>query len=371
MNRMAKILCMLLMCLMATLPVAAQSVQPIRADAPLTVELSSSVLEFVYTAPAPQTVTITARSVNQDVDTFLELYDPNGTLMTSNDDALHPAPGASALDAMLEAVFLAAPGDYRIKLSSFSGTTGGQIELLLTTQGGPPPPPPMTAPVTGKQLLLGEPLRIRLLGDGPVDLVYVAPQPQSISLYANSLPDVGEVDTTLEVFRPDGTSLAFNDDLRGSDAGFENLALPQPGAYRVQLNTFSAGATGGVELVLVVGNAPLPPPTPAVNGNFGFDTTVTLDGTTPAALTFDGESGQRVTITAQAVNPADLDLYIKLFAPDGSEIANDDDSGGTLGLSSTDSAIVSFSLPSNGQYRIEVQAWFSGSGDVRVILTPG
>lgn len=368
MNHLAKILCILLMLLLAALPVAAQDVQHISAGVPLTVELTSSVMEFVYNAPGPQTVTINARSVNSDVDTFLELYDSTGTFMVSNDDALTPLPGASALDAMLENVMLPAAGDYHIKLSSFSGIAGGVVELSVLAQVGAPP---VTAPVTGKQLLVGEPLRIRLLGDGPVDLVYVAPQPQSISLYANSLPEVGNVDTTLEVFSPNGISLAFNDDLRGSDAGFENLLLPQAGAYRVQLNTFSSGATGGVELVLLVGNAPLPPPTPAVNGNFGFDTVVTLDGTTPAAFTFDGEAGQRVTISAQAVNPVDLDLYIVLYAPDGSKIANDDDSGGTLGLSPTDSAIVSFSLPVNGQYRIEVQAWFSATGDVRVILTPG
>ncbi len=367
MNRMAKILCILLVLLLAALPVAAQDVQSISAGVPLTVELTSSVLEFVYSAPGPQTVTINARSVNSDVDTFLELYDSSGTLMVSNDDALHPAAGASALDATLEAVSLPAAGEYHIKLSNFTGTTGGQIELLLTAQGSAPP---VIVPVTGKQLLLGEPLRIRMLGDAPVDLVYVAPQPQSISLYANSLPEVGNVDTTLEVFSPNGVSLAFNDDLRGGDAGFENLVLPEAGAYRVQLNTFSSGATGGVELVLLVGNAP-PQPTPVVNGNFGFDTMATLDGTTPAAFTFNGSSGQRVTISAQAVNPVDLDVYIILFAPDGSKIANDDDSGGTLGLSSTDSAIVSLSLPTNGQYRIEVQAWFSGAGDVRVILTPG
>lgn len=364
---MNRILCriligLLLPLLVTALPAAAQDDTAIEANTPLTVELGSTVLNFVYSVDSPQTVDILARSVNNDVDTFLELYAPSGDLIQSNDDALSPPAGANALDAMIAGAVLSEAGDYQIRLSSFSGVAGGVVELSVSAQGQTP-----IGPVTGKQLLVGEPLKIRLLGDGPVDLVYVVEEPQIINLYANSLPEIGDLDTTLEVLSPSGGSVAFNDDLNGGDAGIENLALFDSGVYVVRLNTFTAGERGGVELVLEVSDES---PTPAGELET-FDTVVTLDGQNPAEFTFNGSAGQRVTISAEALNSDELDVYLNLFGPDGEQVVTDDDSGAFLGLGSTDAAIISFSLPSSGEYRLQVYSWFDTPGDVNVILTPG
>src|SRR5205085_4873050 len=68
--------------------------------------------------------------------------------------------------------------------------------------------------------------------------------------------------------------------------------------------------------------------------------------------TFDGTAGQQVTFSAvdQSINDASLynvDLALRLLAPDGSELAYNDDQLGTDLFGVYDSEISAFTLPQN------------------------
>ncbi len=230
--------------------------------------------------------------------------------------------------------------------------------------------PPEVQPIPGKALFPDQPVRIQMTGDGPLDLVFYATAPTTISVYTRSLVDSdAAVDTTLEVFGVDGASLAANDDLNttSGDAGIENLALPAPGAYRIQLGTFGRGETGGVEVRLVQAGTPTPQPPSLAETVEGR-----IEGSRPFEYSFTGRAGQLVTITAQAVNPPspNLDLAVAIYNPDGTQLDYDDDSGVEAGLGSRDAALLGVELPSDGDYRIEVSSYMGIKGDFRLVVAP-
>lgn len=66
------------------------------------------------------------------VDSYLQLFDPTGAQIASNDDLR----GASTLDARLERVRLPMDGTYRIVASSYRSQTFGPYRLLLFREGG-------------------------------------------------------------------------------------------------------------------------------------------------------------------------------------------------------------------------------------------
>lgn len=66
-------------------------------------------------------------------------------------------------------------------------------------------------------------------------------------------------------------------------------------------------------------------------------------------ITFEGELGQTVTLTARDSAETATDPLIALLGPDGEAIAGDDDFGGNL-----DSQIEDFELPANGTYTLLV-----------------
>lgn len=220
-----------------------------------------------------------------------------------------------------------------------------------------------------KTLLASEPLELEL--DGPYDLTYTISAPETISLYVHSLPtNSTAVDTTLEIDDAQGNEIVFNDDLNDTsrDAGVENVTLPKAGTYTIHINSFDLLQGGGVEVQLITADAPTKGNTSS--GNL-VDETGHLDGTNPSDFTFDGTAGQVVNITAQAINSSDADLNLTLYGPDGTQIGSDDDSGASNGLGASDPAMMAFTLPSTGTYKVEVSSWFNTPGDFNVKVTPG
>jgi pre-peptidase len=67
------------------------------------------------------------------------------------------------------------------------------------------------------------------------------------------------------------------------------------------------------------------------------------------AISFEGEAGQEINITARDFGGAFTDPLIALLGPDGEPIAGDDDFGGGL-----DSEIDNFELPEDGTYTLLV-----------------
>ena len=71
--------------------------------------------------------------------------------------------------------------------------------------------------------------------------------------------------------------------------------------------------------------------------------------------TLAGSAGGRVRIWAQPSPGTDTDPRLKIFAPDGFEIASDDDGGG-----GKTALVDGLTLPADGTYRIQVDVWSTG-----------
>jgi pre-peptidase len=247
------------------------------------------------------------------------------------------------------------------------GIFASSLTIIEAQSSNPQPIVFDTGKLPLKALLASEPLRLHLAG--PLTLSYEASGSETISIYVRSLADnAAPLDTLVEVDDPDGNPLAFNDDMTSDtrDAGVENVSLPGAGTYLIRVDTYDLLDGGGVEVQLVTSAAPEVSDQSSI-----LDVNGKLNGNGPVSFTFNGSAGQIVTITVQAINPpsSDMDLSMTLYAPDGSEAASDDDSGGSNGLGELDPALMHFSLPQTGEYKLEVNSWFDTPGDIAVKVT--
>jgi serine protease Do len=212
-----------------------------------------------------------------------------------------------------------------------------------------------------------------------------------------------DFDAYLILLAPDGRSLQQDDDSAGNTDARISVTLPETGNYTVLANSFERRQTGRYTIRFSTGTttppspgtpgrpqpspspdqppqgtpgrpqpspgqppsgrppatpgqppgSPSTPPSgPAIlqeQGTLGPGAPVLQsDGSLYREHTFEGRSGQNVTISMES---GDFDTYLILVGPDGSKIAeNDDASPDTLNSS------ISVTLPENGTYRIIANA---------------
>jgi hypothetical protein len=342
------------------------------AGNPVVVDLSGSV-NFVYNAANPETVTVIARSLDGTLDTILDVYNADGTLIGSNDDATIALPNLSLTDSVISNLNLPAAGVYTIHLDSFSGASTGQVELTITSAALQI----ITQDLNGKALFVTEPLKVYMTGLESIDFLYQVNGSEAVSVYVTNLDTNPElIDTTLEILDENGGQLAFNDDLSDADVnpGIENLEL-DPGIYTIRLNPYDEDQVGGVQVELVTGEVKATGDGgDSQSGesilNFGDSITGTITDSSTGEYNFDGSEGQIITITVEASNPSspDQDLEITLYDSEGDEIASDDDSGESLGFGGFDPAIIEFSIPYNDTFLVVVDSIFDVSGDYTISL---
>ncbi len=204
-------------------PVSISDGETIASGTPVIVDLSGTV-DFLYNAANPETVTIIARSLDGTLDTILDIYDADGTLIGSNDDATIALPNLALTDSVISDLDLPAAGVYTIRLDSFSGAETGQVELAITSAAMQL----ISTELDGKVLFVTEPLKVYMTGLEGIDFQYQVVSGETISVYVTNLDTNLElIDTTLEVLNDDGDQLAFNDDLNDANVnpGIENLEL--------------------------------------------------------------------------------------------------------------------------------------------------
>ncbi len=173
-------------------------------------------------------------------------------------------------------------------------------------------------------------------------------------------------DPYLLLFAPDGAELARDDDGGGSlNAQISDVELPADGDYVVRVTSARYAITGGLgasgDFVLTITRtaASEQPPTEtpeavAVPGGstiaYGDQISGSLTEDTPEVrYTFAGAAGDVVTVSVTSDN---YDPYVVLLAPDGEELAADDDSGGGL-----NARIAGYSLAADGDYTLVVTSF--------------
>jgi hypothetical protein len=165
----------------------------------------------------------------------------------------------------------------------------------------------------------------------------------------------------LELVAPDGTTLARGDDEQDNiNPVLQSIRAPLTGLYRLRVTGVNAGTFGPYQLFWQR-TIPAATATPRT-ASYPI---LTADDIVPAQTyldyPFQGFAGQRVGIQVIAVSP-DLDPVAALIAPDGTVIAQGDDSENSL------NPIFEAVLPVTGTYILRVNGYNATSGTVEVLV---
>jgi hypothetical protein len=305
---------------------------------------------YPFEGRAGDTIAVTMTSV--DFDSYLYLQDSRDEILAADDD------GAGNLNARI-VYTLPADGTYTLVATSNTVTRTGAYVLTVV---GIESPLVLNAPWLG----ISPDTRIQFgdVVDGALSDTHVATYRfdgeagQTVTIVATS----GEFDIFLTLSDSSGSELVSDDDSAGNlNARIENFTLPASDSYTITVSSFAQGASGAFTLILESvepSGQPTPTPAPMSTGNT-IRIGETINGSLRAGqqsttYTFEGRSGQSVTIT---VRSEAFDTYLRVSDPQGVELAYDDDGGGNL-----DSRINLFRVPADGVYTISVESYDGNSG---------
>jgi hypothetical protein len=179
-------------------------------------------------------VTISMTAVDEDMDTYLELFAPNGGQMTSDDDS-----GGDSNAAILEFA-LPLTGAYRVVARGYSDDDAGAYELALEL---------VQLEIEGT-LTYGQVASATLEPGARHHWLFEGEQGDVVTI---SMTAVGKdmMDTYLELFAPNGEQVLTDDDSGGdSNAAILEFALPLTGTYRVVAHGYGDTDAGPYELAL-------------------------------------------------------------------------------------------------------------------------
>ena len=163
-------------------------------------------------------------------------------------------------------------------------------------------------------------------------------------------------DPYLELYSPDGTQIASDDDGgAGLDSFISEYTLTQTGTYRIVARAYSSG-TGGYALGLA-----LAPPRDIMYGETVSDTLTFYD--LRHSWAFQGEAGDVATIE-MAGRGSLTDPYLELCGPGGSLLITSDAT-----VSSLTTLIDGYTLPETGRYRIVARSATDWNGPYDLTLT--
>lgn len=165
------------------------------------------------------------------LDPYLELYGPDGELITEDDDS-----GGSFLSALIEGFELPEDGIYTIVARTFGGEGRGDYVLTLV-EGDEFVGIPMGS------LEIGETVEGELPRGGVQIYTFEGEAGEEVTIRMEA--DDATLDPYLELRDADGDLLAEDDDSGGDlDAEIDDFELPEDGVYTIVVRTF-AGEGGG------------------------------------------------------------------------------------------------------------------------------
>lgn len=167
----------------------------------------------------------------------------------------------------------------------------------------------------------------------------------------------GGLDTRIDLYYGDDEFIEVSDDYEDLNPRIVGYPLLREGTYTIIVSVVGEEAEGTYTLTLN-----------EVEGTVG---TVTLDEAVEGTLgegsqlyTFEGEAEQSISIAVDIAEGDNVDPYVIVYAPDGQEIATDDDSG-----EGTNSLIRELTLPDDGVYAIVIMT-YGGEGDFTLTVGP-
>jgi hypothetical protein len=329
---------------------------------------------YTFSGQAGDVVEIRMTRTNGQLDPLLILLGPNGQEVARDDD------GGGSRNAYIRTLTLPASGVYTITATKF-GTAGGEfsLSLELVTAGSN-----VSTPVSpgGSTITAGNPVTGNISAGNP-QVSYSfngeAGQVIGVRMYATS----GDLDSVVILYDPAGREVADNDDDeigKNFDSYLRDFVLPESGVYTVVATRYQQAegdTSGDFELILVNGSDldrplntfdSLSPVSSLAVGDTVSGTITANDYVRLYSLA--GNAGQTITISMVSPNQS-VDTYLILLAPDGREIARNDDAT----TETIDSEISGVSLPANGTYTIVATRYLqqagNSAGDFDLSVTAG
>lgn len=323
-------------------PQGTGDLQALEIGTPVTGELTDAVPTRLYTFTVEEGDLLAITMESDELDPYLRLGNMQGSQLLEDDDS------ADQLNARIGPLMLPA-GSYVIAASSFDTVVsrGAEVETgeyTLRIDRYEAESIRVPAQVSG-ELEADEPLVIYRFEANRGDVLF-------ISL------DSEDFDTLLTVSQADSPlAPSVTDDDSGPDRNslIVPYIIPQSGSYFAVVGGVERGSEG--EFILNI--APLP----ATAIAYGDALDTTLSRLTPVLVySFEGEAGDVIDITVEA--PAALDTTLTVLAPDGAQVAYNDD------LIERNPGVQGLQLAEAGTYTIVVQPFVSGRyGDLRLSLT--
>jgi hypothetical protein len=192
-----------------------------------------------FEADASSFITVNVQS--DLLDTYLELYGPDDTLLIEDDDS------GGELNAALIDFLLAEDGEYELVVRSArqDRTEGGVYEISLTLTENP---------VSTGQLLSGEPWTGNLARGDQHTWTFEA----KTDTFATVRMESDTLDTYLSLYDSTGALLTLNDDFSDSQAVIANFVIPKDGEYRIIARTYSPEEAGDYTISLEITDEALP-----------------------------------------------------------------------------------------------------------------
>jgi hypothetical protein len=255
-----------------------------------------------------------------DFDTYLELYDPNDSMLTSDDDS------GGDLNSLIDSFVLPEDGTYAIVARPLSGDGSGTYTLTLSVfdvsslrQPGP--------------IAIGESVMAELNGITGDIWTFVGSEGDAIQIEM-----VADFDNYLELFNEDNDQLITDDDSAGNGNARIVYTLPADGTYSILARSYSSGTKGLYTLTLsmltIVNRGAL---------TYGDIVRTEIANALGDHWTFMGEEGDVISIAMFA----DYDTDLQLFDADNNQIAQD-----TEYVSYNSSLLDGITLPAEGVYTI-------------------
>lgn len=169
---------------------------------------------WTFEAQAGDAVRISMVGSGELTDTYLELFGPDDTLLVSDDNS-----GEGSF-ALIAGYLLPRTGTYRIVAQSYAGESGPYTLSLAQVT------------VTVQTIAYGETVSGTLTADFPYGYwTFEGAEGDTVTV---SMVGVGDMDTYLELYGPDGMMLMADDDSGGNYAALiADYLLPQTGVYRI------------------------------------------------------------------------------------------------------------------------------------------
>lgn len=191
--------------------------------------------DYTFEGLAGQVVLITQNKIaNSALDSFVELYRPDGRLLGSNDD------GGGNKNARLQ-VTLPTNGNYRIRAKAYRASTGNYTLGLSLVTGGDPD--------DFRWIAFGQTLTGTLSTAGDRDTYYVSVAAgRTVRLRMNKVTST--LDPYLELYSPTGARVSVNDDGGGNRNALLSYVVPTTGVYRIVARSYNARTSGQYQLIL-------------------------------------------------------------------------------------------------------------------------